>query len=233
MENSETAPTIEKATISPAYRWRLGLIGFACLGIGVWSLYDGFVTYPRQKEIAETFLEFKERKTENWQEEWEAHAEAKGWPIDDPGKPKSDWDITVQFIFAGITFPIGLVYMIAFIRAGGRWIDADDGGLNTSWGQRVPFDTIVSVNKARWQAKGIAVVHYQEGSRARRVVLDDWKYMRKPTTELLKLVESHLNPDQIHGGPPESDSEELSAGEGVSESSDDPTPDSEEKPSQD
>ncbi len=189
-----------RANISPGYRWRLGLIGMVCTAFGLWALYDGAVAYPHQQRVATEFLEYKDTGR---RDEWPDYARSQGWSIKDPGKPKKDGEIYLQYGMAAAVGPIGLLYLFGFFRSMNRWVDADENGLITSWGQQVPFEGIKSLDKNRWRSKGIAVVNYEDHGTGRRLMLDDWKFERPPTEALVRLVESHLDPEHIMGGEPE------------------------------
>ena len=90
-------------------------------------------------------------------------------------------------------------------RNRGRWIEASKTGIASSWGQNVDFDRVVSLDKKKWDKKGIAKVLYEDGNRRRRFVIDDFKFKREPTDRILRQLESRLQPEQITGGVPESD----------------------------
>ena len=79
-------------------------------------------------------------------------------------------------------------------------IESSDEGLTTSWGQQLKFDQITALDKKLWRNKGIAKIQYTDADRRRRLALDDCKYDRDATEDLLRLVESKLDPDQIVGG---------------------------------
>lgn len=189
-----------RATISSAYRWRLGLIGLVCLVVGMWFCYDGSVAYPRQQKIGREFQQFKD---EGKLEQWPDHARQQGWSIEDPGPPKKDSEIYLQLGLAAAIGPFGLLYMWWYVRSFWMWIEGDDEGLTTHTGQRARFDQIESLDKRRWKTKGIAVVRYKGDGGAGRLKLDDWIYNRQPTELLLRAVESHLEPEQFIGGEPE------------------------------
>ena len=191
-----------KAGISPPYRWRLALIALMCLGFGGWSLYDGLVRYPEHNRKVERFQEINKKYPDNWRDEWEKEAAARGWSNEPPGSPHSFSSLVTQFIYAGLTLPIGLFFGISFISSFNRWIATDENGLSTSKGQQAPFNSIKSLNKQRWRTKGIAVVHYQNPTGEHKIVLDDWKYEQQATKTMLQEVESRLQPEQIVGGTP-------------------------------
>ncbi len=199
---------VEKAVISPAYRRQLGLMGLMLLGGSLWFMYDGFVTYPHKRHIAQEFARFKD---EGKEDQWAQHAQQRGWPDGrdgEPGHDYSDWDIRTQKIIAFSLLPIALVYCFSFIRSFGKSIQLQPDAIVASWGQRMAFDSVTALHKGRWKTKGIAVAHYQADGKKRKFVLDNWKYSRQPINEMLKAVEQHLTPDQIIDGVPEPVEEE-------------------------
>lgn len=185
------------ANMSSSYLWRIGLIVLFCFGMSLWFLYDGAVKYPAQRERA---LMYQTLDEQNRLGEWKEITSERGWPLEYPGDPMPPYKITAQFIMAAMAFPPGFLYLIFFLRCRGRWIEASETGLRTSWGQQLEFGDILALDKKKWKAKGIAKLKYQQGNRKRRLVLDDYKYDREPTGAILRQVESHLDDEQIVGG---------------------------------
>jgi hypothetical protein len=104
-------------------------------------------------------------------------------------------------------------------RSRGRWIEADETGLTSSWGQRFDYDQVLAVEKRIWRSKGIAKIKYEDGKRKRRFVLDNYKFKRRETDAILYELEGRIGPDKIVGGPPEplrEESELATDGEFVS-----------------
>ena len=64
------------------------------------------------------------------------------------------------------------------LRARGRWIEASDAGITSSWGESFQFDEVELVNKRKWRSKGIAKVTYVANNRRRSFVVDDYKFDR-------------------------------------------------------
>jgi len=193
-----------RATSSFNYQWRLAVIGGVCLLFAGWCLFDGLVAYPAHNEKAQKFAQMQEQ---GQLEQWEAYAKEQGWSTEDPGEPKGQLSITTQFIMAGITLPIGLLFAVSFIRYRGRWIEADEQGLSSSWTGPIPWEDVVDLDVSRWRTKGIAVVSYkQSGNQQGRLILDDWKYEREPTDQIFRMVEEKLGltPEQDpNAAPPE------------------------------
>lgn len=187
----------ERANISPSFRWRLALVAAFCFGLALWSVYDGSVKYPNERE---RYHAYQQLKKQDQLDQWEEIAAEHGWPTEKPAKPHGEEEDTVQFIMAGMATPVGLLFLYFFLRNRGRWIEGDENGLHTSWNQQLQFDQITVLDKKRWRKKGIAVVRYEQEGRKRRLVLDDCKYDPQPIEVLLRLVESHVSPEQVVGG---------------------------------
>lgn len=194
----------QRATISSSYRLQLAAMGLFILGWCLWFLYDGHVGYPHKRAIAREFAKFKE---EGRRDEWAQYARQRDWPdgtSGDPGHDYSDWDIRTQKIIGYGLLPFALLYCVSFLRCINKWIDLDGDAFVTSWGTRVSFDDVVTLNKTRWKSKGIAVALYRDGDRQRKLVLDNFKYARHEMSDMVRQLESHLTDDQIVGGVPES-----------------------------
>ncbi len=189
-----------KADIDSKFLLRLGLIAFVLLGMALWFLFDGAVTYPRQRERA---LKYEELEKKDRLSEWPEIAGQRGWSLKDPGEPKSEADFSVQFVMATLAALPGLLYLFFYIRARGRWIEVNETELRTSWGQQLEFSQIVALDKKKWESKGIAKVIYQRNGRKGRLVLDDWKFDTEPTRAILREIEANIDASQIVNGAPE------------------------------
>jgi hypothetical protein len=144
-------------------------------------------------------------------DEWDELARERGWSTSTSGlgEPKQQGDITMQFIMAAGSGLIGLWLISLPLRARGRWIEASETGLTSSWGQSLDFDKITRLDKFRWRSKGIAKITYQDDSgRKRRFVLDNYKFERHSTDAILYELEQRIDPAVITGGPPEPPLEE-------------------------
>ncbi len=219
---AEAKPVGEaKARISAGYRIRIGVLALGLLGFGAWAAYDGFVGYPQHNEVVNSYVarlnEVREQYPETWKEKWpdiavkedkladfssfaEVEYGKEGEPPKIVGKRKTQSDIYFQYGMLGLAAPVGLFFLLGWFAAPSRWIAMDENGLTSSRGDNAPFDKIHKLNKERWWKKGIAVVYYKADSgEERTLTLDDWKFEREPTEQMLEAVESRLEPDQIVG----------------------------------
>lgn len=201
------------ARMSKRFLWREAMITFLCLGGSCWFLYDGTVAWPelRRQGLARVQMdedlkkEFgtKEVLPRDRRERWEKMAAEHGWPKEIPGEPKSEAEIQFQVILSALLAVPGLLYLFFFFRDRRRWIEMNETGLRSSWGQQLEFGQIVALDKKQWKKKGIARVRYEENGRRRTLVLDDWKYYPKPTLDILREVESRIGVERIVNGLPE------------------------------
>ena len=96
--------------------WAVMALPFvSCAG---WSLYDGMVYYPKLRERSLEYERLQQEFPETWPAKWRTVAEARGWPTDDPGPPKSETDILTQYILAGICGASGLIAVTGAIVFG-------------------------------------------------------------------------------------------------------------------
>lgn len=207
-----------RAERDPRFYLRFLLIGLAAIGFSLYCLYDGFIGYPRAQERALAFEKLLEEKRSD---EWDAYATERGWSTTPPAAPKSheefEIDVKTQFWMAGGTALIGIVPLVAVWRSRGRWIELNQQGLTSSWGQTVVLDQVTALEKRQWRNKGIARLRYNDGGRTRTFVIDDFKFKRKPTDEILAEIEQQIGFDKISGGPPEGFEPEVAAAEAGAE----------------
>ena len=189
-----------RTDISKRHLFRLAVVGLFCLGFGLWALYDHKVTYPNQRKRALAFLEHKEQGR---LEEWTAYTAERGWQPYDPGEPKTEAEIAVQFYMFLVAGGAGLLVLIHVLRCLGRWIEIDDSGLTSSRGEKLAFDQITAIDKKKWDKKGIAKIQYQDNGREKVFTLDDFIYERPTTDDILRQVEDRVGHDKIVNGKPE------------------------------
>ena len=185
------------ATIRSGYRGRLAVVCVAFIILGLWFLYDAAIGWPRQQQMQQVYAQLRAEHKHTWRNEWRDIAWDKGWPSDPPEEAEkqtvSDIDIALQWVVAALILPVGIAAGVIVLRLGDRWISTDTQGVHTNSGQHVKWEDILWLDKSRWQKKGIAVVRYKdENGRTRRITLDDWKYYREPTAQMLNEIEMHL-----------------------------------------
>jgi len=212
-----------RAENDPRYSRKFLIMGVCAIGFALYCLYDGLVGYPGKRERG--FATFKMERAKSQHEtmfsrgenqamsfeEFDAIADEhhrKIWDqfvheVDIPTGPK----IVMQFIMAAGSALIGAAFLLGPLRSRGRWIEASDDGIISSWGESFRFDEVEAVNKRQWPKKGIAKVTHVSGGRRRTFVIDDFKFQRYPTDAILYELEQRIDQDRITNGPPEPEPE--------------------------
>lgn len=187
-----------EAHVNPTWAWKWVIMAVFTLVFGAWCIYDAVVRYPTHNLKVAAFAHFQKKEEpplfdatggpNGWAfdetklnydgfADYPAFAAAQGWSDAAPGAPHSDSDIFIQWVQLGICLSIGLGALTWVTIHKGTKLVADDDTLIASNGKRIPFSTITSIDKKKWDSKGIAVVHYHtpEGSEA-TTRIDDWVY---------------------------------------------------------
>jgi hypothetical protein len=190
-EISEVVAAPEPGTVGPVvakagryYRVARVLMTILLLGYGVWSIYDGFISWPK----------------------WTiTHPEE---------EPKTRTDILLNQVLGIALPPLGLGVLIWAIYNSRGEYRLENGVLHVPGHPAVPLDKIQSVNRELWDRKGIAYVTYDlteapapvprakagapiayraVGKGARGMLrLDDFVYDRAPVDQIFKAIEASL-----------------------------------------
>jgi hypothetical protein len=193
-----------EARITPLWKKQKLFVALFLAAFAAYFLWDGAVGYPRANA---RYAEWKRHHDEGRLAEWPARAQAKGWKadewqkwLDDPHQqgriPAERWapgKLTEQYVCAGVVGFIGLLTLAYWFSQKGRTVRSDDAAVHTPAGVRVPFAAITGLGKKKWEDKGLATVRYEIDGRKGQFVLDDYKYDRDPTHQILAEIEEHLS----------------------------------------
>lgn len=158
------------------YRNARYVIVTMALVAGLWSTYDGFINWPRYKK------EFDSKAAEVQK---------------NMDKPHSDVDIALQKIIAVALLAAvpGLLIFFLYRSRGAYRMTATM--LYVPGHPPIPFGRIMSMDKSKWQRKGIAQISYQlPGSDKLAIAtLDDFLYDQEPTDFMVDRIEKLLRED--------------------------------------
>lgn len=193
-----------RADNDPKFTRRFLYMGIAAFGFALWCLYDGAIAYPREQERA---LVWEKDFADQPKEEWITYAEERGWSTSLPEESKSEEEfkssLATQYSMGVVSALIGVWLLSIPLRARGRWIESTGTGITSSWGQSFNYSDVVNLEKRQWRKKGIAKVTYMENGRKRKFIIDDYKFDRYKTDEILYELEQNIDPSLITGGPPD------------------------------
>ena len=145
---------------------------------------------------AMTVDQFEQSADDEQRHEWAKYMHDRGI--------KSIPEIFTQYVQAAVASLVGLFLISIPLRARGRWIEAQRNRHHLQLGAVVPIRRgRASSTSGRWRDKGIAKVTYVAGGRRQMFVIDDFKFMREPTDQILFELEQRIELERITGGPPE------------------------------
>ena len=175
------------ANPSGVYRLKQSAMAILLIGWGLWSVYDGYYNWPKQnQEIASLKEQIKHTPKEDTKKLTELETSL--------GKLKehTSLDITFNKVLGWALPPVGLLLLIrVFYVSRGQYRLRDDV-LHIPGHPPVPLDAVRSIDKAKWDRKGIAYLNYQLlNGKAGRLKLDDYIYHRTPTDDILKHIEEY------------------------------------------
>lgn len=211
---SETSTTL-RADVNPKFKFKFLLIGLAALVVGIYHFYDPIFVYPNMEPASQAYGTMKEQFSGDdgaFEEQWKEYAKSKGWPEKPPKYSVSELKTnTIYSYFIGVlfTFVAGIPCLLTFVRCLGQWIESDESSLTNAKGQKVSFAQIKKIDKTKWEKKGIAKLIYDDGGGEKTFVIDDLKFDREVTDQMMELVETRVGEDKIVGGKSESEYRRL------------------------
>ena len=208
-----------RAEYDPSYFKRFLWMALGCAAAGAWFFFDGSVTYPRELDRCKAYWQASGDPKSPWQaideSEWLEIAKANNWSKAKPEvKPdKQQAKIGTQFFYGIASTLIAIPCLLKWYLARGTWVEGDEDEINSSWGQSFKFANVESINKRKWEDKGIAKVRYEEDGRTQIFVLDDFKYQRKQMDTIIRWLEAKLTDEQITGGKRQPDKQSATDSE--------------------
>lgn len=228
-----------RAENNPKFYSRFKWLGLGAIAFMFYCLYDGYINYPAQMVRGKALVTLAQENLPNdkWEdvrrahgpddayqiikkqipdypnlkEAWETKAAAEGWPKIPPKKLRTDGDILGQYVMAAIALAGGIWFITTVLRTNGRWFELNENGITSRWGESFSLDQVTAIDKKQWRDKGIARVRYKTPSgRQKTFVVDNYKYHKKTTDEILRQIEIGAGYDKIVNGKPEPELE-LSA----------------------
>ena len=178
-----------EARVTPIWKKQKLFVAIFLLAIGGWFFYDGQIGYPKKNERWREYEKFKEADRVS---EWPDFAKSQGWSATPEHKLLTHEDIVGQFAFGGLAALLGVITLTYWAVQKGRIVKTDADAVHTPAGTRVPFSAITGVGKKKWEAKGLATVRFEIEGRKGEFELDDYKYDRDATVEILAEIEQHL-----------------------------------------
>ena len=206
------------------------VIGLGTFAYGAWASWDAFVAGPQRLAMAEVWEPIlldssltEEQRDKAWIEEATKNDWSKKRPKEEFNVKDSKEFIWFNYGLMGVCWLIALPCLFWCLRTKGSWIEATGDGLRNSAGQQLTLDQITKVDKAKWDKKGIAHVHYTNAEAAASIfVIDDLKYERVAADEIMAWVEENIDATLIVNGRTEAQITKDKAGEAAKKAAQEP-----------
>jgi len=182
-------------------RWLI-LTGFIFAG-ALWFYYDGFVGYPKMAERYVAYEQLTEKLISSGKaidkrdqiviETWRDYATEQGWERDIP-KKKTEKNFSTQKNFGSGLLVISFL-LLGWYRISSKQAVRFDGTTITSTnGAQVAAADVTSIDKRKWENKGIVYAHYQEDGNDRKMTLDAYKF--DGVEKIVETLDQRLNPEE-------------------------------------
>ena len=148
------------------------LIPLGCVGMGLWFGYDGFYKYPAMnREAAEKHRDIL---------------------------PHGGWDVPSNQLLFYVLIPLGLALLAYFLYRSRGAYEYDGQTLRVPGHPPVPNGAIQTLDRAKWDRKGIAHLTYQLASEPpRRLTIDGYIYEQRPTDQIFARIEALFTPPAV------------------------------------
>ncbi len=178
-----------EARVTPIWKKQKLFVALFLIAVGLWFFVDGKWTWPQRNVRWKAHDQFEKEKRLN---EWPEFAKSKGWKTETPHKYYDQDEILLQFILGSVTVGAGALTLLYWMSQKRRVVKTDAEAVYSPAGTRVPFTAITGLGLKKWDSKGLARVRYEIDGRQGEFELDDYKFDRDPTHEILKEIETHL-----------------------------------------
>jgi len=188
-----TAPDEIIAMPDIRYRGKHMIFALVMIVVGFWFAYDGWIGWPKHNQEVRAVEQGIVKATDEGDVKQADDLKAK---LSKMHKPYTPADILIQKLLAGALPLLGLAYGYWTWHATRGRLRLSGNTLEIPGHGEIPLTEIRSIDKTRWERKGIAIVRYQahHPQRERSFNLDDFAYQRKPTDDILDQLEAYMAP---------------------------------------
>jgi hypothetical protein len=181
------------ARISKEWRRRMLFLLFMVSCIAGWFLWDGYAVWPNEAERHAEFVEIEAAMVASGKIEavehkahgaevneylriaWERHAREAGYKRDIP-KERTDASISEQRKIGWVMMTGSALFGLWVLWNHKLRVRAEGEIVIGVSGQRVELDSIVKIDRKKWDSKGIAYLIYEIEGKERRLCLDEHKF---------------------------------------------------------
>ena len=174
------------ARISKEWNRRMIILAFMLNGSALWFLYDGYIAWPseqaRYEQLVTITSDIVPEGTKLTDKDpavtraWEVYAAKNNLKAKLP-KHRSPGDLSGQRITGGVFLFFGLSFVSWVLLQHRKSVRVDGDIITGAGGETVHLDSIVEIDRHKWENKGIAYAIYEKDGKSRRLCLDDHKFI--------------------------------------------------------
>lgn len=162
--------------------------------------------YPPKTDLKEKWPAIlSELGEKNTTELWRDFSKEKGWPqqVDPNEDAKSKRKIDEQLWAASVCFLLTAVTLFFLIRTKGRVMKVDDRGYHTPDGRFIAYECMITLDKRKWENKGMATLTYKDGEEEKKAKIDGMVYGQfkedegAPAEALFQQILAHFEGELI------------------------------------
>lgn len=155
----------------------------------------------------EILHDYERMKPLQWNKLWLEYSKEEGLPAKPADEPYDARKIGEQWVVFWICLVLALAAAFVLLRTLRRRISADEVGVTTQRGRRVPYGDLKTLDLRKWETKGLAFIDYAGESGNGRIRLDGLTYggFKKeddePAEQLMRLIRSRFSGEILEYAP--------------------------------
>jgi hypothetical protein len=170
------------------YRNTRYIMAIACIAMGAWFGYDGWVNWPQQNQKYDELVVQLRVAEQAHNDEQVRHVseDLKNY------KKHTSLDLALQKVLCVLLPPVGIGMLVwALYNSRGEY-RLSNNTLTAPGHPPVSLDDITRIDKRLWDRKGIAYLDYDIAGKRGIVKLDDFLYERDPIDAIFGEIEQYV-----------------------------------------
>lgn len=120
--------------------------------------------------------DYDKMKSSGWNILWREYTRDRGLDSDPPEESYSARKMKEQWVFFCVCSVLALIAAFFLLRTLRRSLSADDDGVTTQKGKRVPYAAMKVLDMRKWETKGLAFIDFEGASGKGRIRIDGLTY---------------------------------------------------------
>ena len=190
------------------------------LGPAEWKMHaeKQNVRFPEDRSILPVTLQlpmpwpailqdYERMKSLQWNKLWLEYSKERGFPSDPSDEPYDARKIGEQWVVFWICLVLTLGTGFVLLRTLRRSIAADDQGVTTQQGRRIPYADLKTLDLRKWDTKGLAFIDYDGSAGKGRIRIDGLTYggfkkeNDEPAERLMRLIRANFSGEILEYAP--------------------------------